>query len=326
MWSSNQVFHIESVKARRVQLEHIFQWYAPNFQATEWHIHVSQAPSYVAQSQTRSSAEVETSRLRYVLEPAIELSVLRRSILSLRFPANNAHPSNSFRVRVQYETMVNRRRFVPGPPVDVVTDLTPEERGWYLASTDSLDFDLPEMQSWTARRGLIRKIDESSIAFAHRVLVYMKQHFHWVDVREFDPGHTASRVCNAMRGDCAKLSLVYVALLRANGVPSRILGIRSLPAGNGHIMTEFFEPTVGWVPVDVLVDPDGESYFTTNGRDVGFGLIPHDYFVHYLDDGFRLPAFEGVIDILGLHSVAWDARGEGTFEDLKIAETWRVVT
>jgi len=306
-------FRIQITKQKRVRVQHDFRLFAPHFQATEWIAHVSQAPSYLAQQRTTTVAHLLGKQGLFRLSSDHESSALRRPIQSIRFTREQLSSSNSFHIQSVYESTLQRRELIRGSHTGKICRLTDREQKWYLTNTKSLDFTTKEMSAWIKNAELIRKPGENELGFAYRVLVYMKQHFHWIDVREFDPGNQASKVCAAMRGDCAKLSLVYSSILRANHIPTRILGIRWTPSGTGHIMTEFYVPSVGWVPVDVLVDKKDENHFATVGKSSGFGSTTGEYFVHYIDDGYKLTTFDGMAEIYGLHSVAWYAKGYGSF-------------
>jgi transglutaminase-like putative cysteine protease len=70
----------------------------------------------------------------------------------------------------------------------------------------------------------------------------------------------------ALRGKCADLNALFVALLRAEGIPARdVYGIRVAPSALGyaslgkaggnvttaqHCRAEFHLPSHGWVPAD----------------------------------------------------------------------------
>jgi len=321
---SSGSFKIRTQEMARVEIQHDFQLSTPRFVAKEWIVHVSKAPTYEGQQRTTTSAHIQGAPAQTKFAAAYEDSVLKRPIFSARVAVVQTNQRHSIHVKTIYRTTPIHRRLVPGRSAIKIRPLSRQEQKWYTATTGVLDYKSAAMRKWIKKAGLIRKPDENELGFAYRVLVYMKKTFRWVDVKEFDPGHRASKVCQAMRGDCAKLCLVYSSVLRANRIPTRIIGVRWIPSGMGHIMTEFYTKSIGWIPVDVLVDKKGEDHYSGKGLSEGFGSTNGDYFVHYIDDGYRLKTFNGMVDILGLHSVVWYARGGGSYDDLKISEKWTV--
>jgi hypothetical protein len=61
-------------------------------------------------------------------------------------------------------------------------------------------------------------------------------------------------------GDCSQYSVLFTALCRSIGIPSRTVTLTWLDGG-GHVFSEVFIPGPGWIPVDVslgqMLLPDG---------------------------------------------------------------------
>ena len=64
------------------------------------------------------------------------------------------------------------------------------------------------------------------------------------------------RTIKAKKGDCGLLSGVYIALLRAGGIPARLMAcLRPIQEeGSCHCWAEFYLEGYGWFPVDVTFD------------------------------------------------------------------------
>jgi transglutaminase-like putative cysteine protease len=123
--------------------------------------------------------------------------------------------------------------------------------------------------------GIVKTTARGIVKGARTDLDKAKAIYEWiVDSTERDP---ATRGCGvgdvkfmlenkALRGKCADLNALFVALARAEGIPARdVYGVRVAPSALGyaslgkaggditkaqHCRAEFYLPTHGWVPVD----------------------------------------------------------------------------
>jgi transglutaminase-like putative cysteine protease len=123
--------------------------------------------------------------------------------------------------------------------------------------------------------GIVKTTARGIVKGARTDLDKAKASYEWiVDSTERDP---ATRGCGvgdvkfmlenkALRGKCADLNALFVALARAEGIPARdVYGVRVAPSALGyaslgkaggditkaqHCRAEFYLPTHGWVPVD----------------------------------------------------------------------------
>ena len=105
------------------------------------------------------------------------------------------------------------------------------------------------------------------------------------DAVKFQPGTTFGAV-NALKSkaaDSASMSALYVACLRNVGIPARIVaGWLQTPLAVGlspaHSWTEFYVPSVGWVPQDVtyrnlLAIPGSNAYYFATVPDLNTRCI-----------------------------------------------------
>ena len=128
-----------------------------------------------------------------------------------------------------------------------------------------MDFKSPEFAAWLVEEGLRRRPDESPITFGRRVCDYVGNHLKWVYPAKLDK---VSVACRFTTGECGSFSQLFVALMRANGIPARSLRGRWVSPGNGplaadkgegHVKSEFYADGIGWVPVDANFRRFGEE-------------------------------------------------------------------
>lgn len=83
-----------------------------------------------------------------------------------------------------------------------------------------------------------------------------KRIFRWIVQNiKYDPGQQALSAkvsLEEMKGNCGGISLLFVALCRSVGIPSRIVsGAWLIPNHEGpHMWSEFYSCRFGWIPVD----------------------------------------------------------------------------
>ena len=144
----------------------------------------------------------------------------------------------------------------------------------------------------------------------------------------------ASFVCQHDSADCGGMSILYVATLRANQVPARVLfgrwaksavagaTLQGAPYHQQHIKSEFFAQGIGWVPADlsraVTADksPEGLRHF---GYDSGEFLT-----VHVDPDLEFNSGLFGTRTLPYLQSFHYYARGDGKLSHLKCDLDWQV--
>ncbi|MBV9124563.1 MAG: transglutaminase domain-containing protein [Planctomycetes bacterium] len=168
--------------------------------------------------------------------------------------------------------------------------------------------------------------------FARRVFLAIRSGFSY----EYRLGMDwrASAVAQARKSDCGGLSILFVSIMRANGIPARTLygrwaasarpadQLSGAPYYQTHVKAEFFGNGVGWVPVDVASailhdrSREGLRYF---GQDAG------DFLTFHVDPNLLLDT--GLFGMQPLHNLqtpAWWLRGSGTLEPRSTSEDWQV--
>ena len=92
-------------------------------------------------------------------------------------------------------------------------------------------------------------LDYARLAYAHVVTNFT------YGIPADGPESGLYRTIRDKKGDCGGLSAVYVALLRAGGVPCRMTAcLRPTKEHKCHCWSEFYLEGYGWIPVDVTFD------------------------------------------------------------------------
>jgi transglutaminase-like putative cysteine protease len=260
----------------------------PRVPLAEWIIWAPRLPRLQGQ------AEVSTK-----LDPGgkavEEQSVLRRPFTVAHVPVRGRAQQLGMSVQVTYWATLMSRRLVPlaeGEKPPTLAPLPASERKLALIPTSLLDFRSPDFQKWMDEQGLRRKRGEEDLHFARRVFMVLRRTFTY----EFNPAmdRRCSVVCRQGKSDCRGLSLLFVAVLRANGVPSRVLvGRWAKSAEQGqrfaganyhqeHTMAECYAQGIGWVPADVAAGLAAEA--SALGSET-FGNDPGQFLVLHVDHG-----------------------------------------
>ncbi len=139
------------------------------------------------------------------------------------------------------------------------------------------------VQDWLDEAGLRRHSGESAVDFGQRVYTYFRTHGAYT----YPPSSAwNSAACSRrLRTDCGGFSLVFVGACRANHIPARLLVgqcFKVRRAGDGmaltggrqaHVIAEFYDPPIGWIPEDIssqFLHVGGFSDLNFFGRDPGY--------------------------------------------------------
>ncbi len=318
---------LQTTPAKRVEAVMAFDLRYPQLTIREWIVYAPVAPELSGQTQVNTRMEPEAKATR-------ELSPLRRSVIGGRIAVRNPKQQKELSVRVTYQVTLHARKLVPLPAGEKRPDVAapkPEERKAALAATARCNFQSPEFQKWLADSQLRRKKDETDLAFARRVFLHIKSQFTY-KFPTVDEG-TATSVAAAGCSDCGGLSLLFAGVMRANGVPARVLvGRWAMSSKPGeqvggmeyhqwHAKAEFFAEGVGWVPVDQSLalddkSPDGLFFF---------GNDPGDFLVQHLDHDLVLDTIHfGKETVEVMQGVINWMMGQGATEPAIVKESWTV--
>jgi len=320
-------YHLQVTPARRVEAWLTCRIDAPALSAREWIIFAAKPPKLPGQTEIR--AELLPSG-----RSSLELSSQRRPILWARLPVRSSNRQSGLTIRAKYRATLLARRLIAGEPTPAASrapPLTPREQRNATSQTPLIDTDSPALVRWLDEHQLRRREDEGAISFARRTYLFVKQNFSYVYEPEMD--RSASHVCAAGKSDCAGLSALFAAVLRAGRVPARLLVGRMVKSdphwrvpqevrrSGKHVRAEFFVAEVGWVPVDIATAVGDRL----PGSLAHFGNDPGDMLVLHVNDKLILNTVHfGRKPVESLQGVSYWVLSKGTPEDVKLHEGWQV--
>lgn len=214
-------------------------------------------------------------------------------VLLYRF--DDKHAPTVLTITASYEIDLCARRMVTysgaEPPCASSAQLT------WIAETDIYDYRSAEFRAWREHKRLDRGKDESTVDFVRRAFSVVRDQ---VALDSSAPRSESSKLSQLMRrasGDCGDMAVLFVGIMRSNGVGCRAAAghwaVDGAPSGSGlvaearlHVKAEFWEPSVGWIPVDI-------------GRRSGheqFGLDAGDFVTFHFDPGVAILRKEGPSD------------------------------
>lgn len=338
---------VDATDGPRVAATLVYELECPSVTAKHWSIFVPAAPELPSQHDVKVTTKPTARKI-------LDLRTRRRDVLAIGVPVKSAEDAHRVRVEVQYEATLVRRELrerKPDDPFGAAPMLGRDERSIYLASTHGADHAAPAFVALIDEEGLRRHDGEDDVDLARRVFRFAKNRGAY-EYRE-DIARRATDVCKSWRTDCGGWANWFVAAMRANGVPARVLvgrWARSTrpnaprprppgpkppggadendsdanrgPANQGHVKAEFFAEGVGWAPVDL------SEAVQHGGRGVGrshFGVDRGDFIVLHVDTDFELKTKEmPKREWRALQTPAFWVVGEGKIDDAKSTEDWQV--
>lgn len=210
--------------------------------------------------------------------PVIETSMAQRPMLSLQIKVEAGARNTSVPIHLEYQGTLYARTLKRARPSKPIPDLSDEEARLSLMATTTVDYGNPIFTQWMRSRHLVRRDGEDAMPFAHRVFTdFIGNAEYGGDTSNYE-SRRPSRVCQSFSNDCGGLALLFVAVMRANGVPARSLFGRwalsqSDTYGQYHVTAEFFVRGSGWVPVDIsgtLIHKPKNSYALFGNTDGQF--------------------------------------------------------
>lgn len=218
-------------------------------------------------------------------------------------------------VDVSYVLNLYRVEIVPGAG-QPVKPLTEEHRAWGVAATTSLDYNHPDFQAYLNKHALIKAATESNAEFGARDYeIVTKDVVSRIndDPKFVDPQKRmlASRICQSDYHslDCGSQTMLFAAVMRANGVPAQVLPGRWASTwdkenggyNQGHVLGNFFDDKMGWIPVDQSCHVFGKGNPTfiayhdypdiSPEKGVKFGIWQFGVHVNYEGPGPYTPGF-----------------------------------
>jgi hypothetical protein len=322
---------IESGPSRVIDAIYTCTVEAPALAAAEWVVFAARPPDLPGQRVVSVASDPRS-------EVIADLGPLRQPLLRMR---NHGSASRlAFEVRVQAE--LSGRRLAARTPMNLAElhgsnglAAAPggRERGWFLRRTSWFDHESPAVRDWIVGKRLIRGGTEGEVDFARRVFQTIAREFHYEYSGDLQD-RSAGAVCTAGKSDCGGLCVLFVTVLRSQGIPARMLAGRwALSAKPGervgsvdyfqeHVKAEFFAQGVGWVPADpssaVLHDRSADKLRY-------FGNDPGDFLTLHVDPDLTVDTVHfGIKSVSLLQKPAYWAAGGGTFDGAVVREGWRV--
>ena len=323
-------YAIERKPKKRVRALLNYQVHCPNMVASKWSVCAAIAPNFPGQDQTRTQMVPQPVESR-------DQSPESREIVGLVLSGQGALV-NTLPVSITYEATLFSRVLRPVEPDTTPAPVPPlrnSDRANYLASRGDINHASPEFGTWLTREKLRREKTESDIDFAGRVYLRLKMLLQY----DYQPlsSRVATHVCKVGKTDCGGHSILFVAVMRASGIPARVLYGRwatsaepnstlgKTPYYQWHVKSEFYAREAGWVPVDLSgaveydkKDPKSLAYF---GNDPGDFLTFHFNPNLVIDSGLF-----GKKPVHNLQYPMWWWTGQGSAEPKQITEGWQVTT
>ena len=321
----NDEFALETRSAGHFKARYSGRIEAPNLVASQWRLFLPKPPDLPSQKIRGVTMEPEG------LAEA-ELSPLRRQVLCAVVPANDPAQAKSLSFAMDIRAELFARRLVArSAEMPSAPTADPAELRRALRRTAMIDYQAPEVKAWMLSHQLTRGDAEGEIDFARRVFQTIARSFRY-SYQNSHQDRSALGVIRDGRSDCGGMAVLFVTVLRSQGIPARLLAGRwaqSSKAGElmdevtyfqEHVKAEFHAQGVGWVPADlssaVLHDP-------TEEKTEFFGQDRGDFITLHVDP-------ELVVDTRNfggkphefLQKASYWATGLGNFDRSTQTESW----
>lgn len=318
-------FHLKLKPQRRVRLVLEGTIRTPGFTPLAWIVVLPHAPDHPWQTIVSQSFRITgdaKERSRAKLEILDDELVPGRKLRRIHFKPEK--PVSKVCYVYEVEAVLNEVRLTPGRARERLPRLSRKARKIFLAARGACDHDKPAFRTWLSENALMRAEDDRDLDFAHRTLAHIHRRFSY----RFPPEFTdrfATQVCREKASDCGGLCILFASVMRANGIPARVLAGRwALVTKDGdpqyHVRAEFWARGVGWVPID------GSGAVQWAGApDSAFGRQKPNFFV--MHEGVDMDidtVYFGVVPMRFLQSPAYWVRGPGSFRGAEFDATWRV--
>lgn len=247
----------------------------------------------------------------------------------VRVPLNPATVGRPLHFDIVYVVDLYATTLTPGrdPRLGEISKPTIED----LRATKTVDFKAAPYQQYLNTLGLNKKTGEGVTDFAYRAFHTLSDDLaHRVRVDggpDIGSDHwNASYLCEQhdKNMSCGLCAIQLAAVLRANGVPSRVLvGRWALDQqgdyGQFHVRADFYDPLIGWVPVDPTFGFMGRQ--KGENIDRHFGGTDGNFITMHLNTEVAPEGTNFYMPIHQFEIVGYDGRDRFT---PKIAETWSV--
>ncbi len=309
-------YRIEITDRQAIKAEITYEVYTKNFAVSRWMVYLPEPPELPSQIRLKIESDPKTV---VVAEQSAVGRKVRRADIMLATPM----PGAKLQLGLKVEATLRARRLVPigpGSPIPRVAPLSANETKYYTSASNAIDFSKPSFQTWLDKKQLRMRPGEQPFDFAARVLEVIRSDFRY---QFLIADKQASVVCEQSATDCSGMVYLFVAAMRANKVPARVLVGRLIQPGRDaqdppdgqhnqpHMRAEFYAKGVGWVPVE----PTNANGDKSRPVQDFVGDDPGDMLVMHIDVDLQLP-YPGQLQTAQVLQIAphyW-AYGQGTFD------------
>ena len=320
-------YKLETAFAQSIEANLTYESHTPNLVAREWILFGARLVDLPGQVKTSSTMEPGGREAR-------ELSELRRPLWVGRVPADTPEHAKSIALFITIKADLLSRHLVelrPGDKRPHAPALGDKERQASLLSHGMIDLKDAQFQQWLDTHELRRGKNESDLDCARRTFLVIRKNFTYEYKAIMD--RRTGLVCKLGRSDCGGLSSLFVATLRTNKIPARMLAgrwaqsdrkgakLEGVEYHQWHVKSEFFAEGIGWVPVDMsaAVTQRGGKELAYFGHDHG------DFVVFHLDADFEVDTIHfGKAKLTWLQTPTWWVIGDGKVEPIKSTQDWQV--
>lgn len=288
----------------------------PKGVVNEWRFFVPRPPEDSCQKQVQVSVELDGTPV-----PLTELKEVGtdRSVYQVVVPAGTSYARRiSLLVKIRAELLGSQLMSGTGS----VSPLSAGERKRYLASTQTYDFTAEDIQTLIATHGLRwDPTQQTDLKFAYDVLRFTQCYLTYATL----PPHvcSASLVARERRTSCGGASILYAAILRANGIPARIrAGIlaKSGTPSPVHVRTEVYTASTSWRTVEIAYALQKEEAVALQC----FTRDPGDLFTFHIDPDLEVePKGQGKLRMQWCQELGnWVFLSSGTADGLTVRSGW----
>ncbi len=294
---------------------------APNCDVTKWIVFMPQAP--VLEAQTAPTSNLFSHEVNQHATTVLEPTSAKRKLMQLLI--SDSKDKHKLSGIVKYQVLLAPRNLVTGASEKLVPSLGKTEELRYLSQSDHLNFNDAIFQKWLDENAL-RKNRESDLQFAWRSFMAIRNSYNY-NYSVSQDRHVSS-LCQGNSTDCGGLSWLFVAVLRANGIPARSLIGRWAKSANAqvgaeeaHVKAEFFAKDIGWIPVEVsgAVNDKSRDPLKYFGREKG------NFITFHIDPDILIDTkLFGTKAVRNIQSPAIWFSGSGTSKGTSLHSNWTV--
>jgi len=321
-------FTLVQTPTKKVKAQLMTTYSYPNARIKKWVMFMAAPPTPI-QSQTISVANFGLYDCRGVNQISAGTMVSAGAHHLFRSAVENPPPDacktviSKFSIEAQLHstklTKVNQH--TPVPP------LADHVKRYHLQETATMNFKDPAFLDWlnTHRLHPMQMTDgsyEPLLCFAYRVFLFIKVHFNYI--YPVEGGRKATDTIATRSTDCGGFCILFSSVMRAHGVPSRLLfGHWAQTGTQYHVKGEFYANGLGWVPFDMSggVIDNYEPYTYNFGHNTG------EFITCHIDDDIK--SIETTIHQT-TQTAAWLQlpvfwiNGEGPLTNFSIQQDWVV--